>query len=120
MSGSGNNLGLHDFGDDSIVIHRHQVFGRDDSNQLSAFQNIAGIDGFFVDADLFDVCHSLFDSHGLVEGDIFGCHNAAGAVLRIIQQKINAVSLAAVHCIENAGDKIGRKLFEKIHSIIHI
>ena len=56
MGGYGDDLSLHQFFHCQIVIHGHQIFGGDDSEQTAVFQNIASVDRFLVYPGLLDMC----------------------------------------------------------------
>ena len=64
--------------------------------------------------------HSLRDRHVFSYIDIFSCHDAPGAVLRIVQKLIDKSPVRSTDCIKDAVDQICRQLFEHIHGIIHV
>ena len=115
-----DDLRLHDVTNFSVIIHGHQILGSYDTDQLSAFQYVTGINGLFVDADFLDVAHGIAHGHVFFQCHIFSSHDTSGTVIRVVQQQINIVTFAAVYRVQNTGNQISRKFTQHIYGIIHI
>ena len=115
-----NNLRLHQVFDRNIILGRHQIFGTDDADQLSAFCDVAGIDRFFMDSGTLDMSHGLSHGHCITQINIFGCHNASGTVIRIVQKLVDHLTVCRTDGVEDTVDQVSRKFFKHIDRIIHI
>ena len=115
-----NNLRLHQVFDRNIILSRHQIFGTDDADQLSAFCDVAGIDRLFMDSGTLDMSHGLSHGHCITQINIFGCHNASGTVIRIVQKLVDHLTVCRTDGVEDTVDQVSRKFFKHIDRIIHI
>ena len=73
-----------------------------------------------MDAGLLDMCHGLGHGHVLANINVLRGHDAAGAVIRIVQKLVDQLPVRCADCVKDAVHKVGGKLFQQIHSIIHI
>ena len=80
-----DGVGVHNVGDDRVVVGQKKILYRDDTDQHTVVgHDVTGVDGLLIKAGSANAEDCLLRRHVGQQADILNGHDAAGAVLRIL------------------------------------
>ena len=100
------------------ALVREQVLRRHDAQELVPLHGVAGVDRLAVDADPAYLLQGARDGHVRVELHELHRHDAADAVVRVLQQVVYRLARVRVHVLEQLRDEIRRHVAQEIRRIV--
>ena len=112
-------VGRHDVGDRLVLIGENQMPQRDGAHQMAlAVDDIAGVDGFLVQAGLAQRFHRLAHGHGAVELGKLDGHDRAGRIFRVFEELVDQRALCGIGVLQDALDDRRGQLLEEIDRVV--
>ena len=78
------------------------------------------VDGDLVLAGGADVTDGVPHRHAVVQGDHLVRHDAAGGVLRVVEERIDLFACVRTRDLQDTGDDVGRHFLEEVDHVIEV
>ena len=109
---------VHDLGDGGVQLGQQQAADRHDAQQAVFVHHIAGVQGLGLLSLLADGRKRLLDGHFPAKADVFQRHQAAGRVLRVVQQLVQALAGLGRGLFQHPLDHSGRHVFQQVGGVV--
>ena len=110
---------VHDVGDGRVRVREDELPERDLALQLAiGGGDVAQLDGLLVHAVAADDGQRVRNGHAALEADVFVRHQAARAVVRVLQVLVDKLSVFGRGVAHNALHNIGRHLLDQVDAVV--
>ena len=117
----GNHMGVHDVPDDVVLLRQQDGPDGEIPQQVAALINdVADVDGLLVRASAADALQGVLHCHGGLQVHVLRGHDAAGAVVGIFQDLVDALAHLRVRVAEDPLDHVGGHLLHDVHGVVQI
>ena len=116
-----DEVALHDVADDVVFLRQQQRPDGQHADQVALLiDDIADVDGLLVRTGAADALEGVLHGHGLFQVHELRGHDAAGGVIGIFEDLVDAFAHFRVRVAQNTLDNIGRHLLHDVHRVVQI
>ena len=117
----GDHMGIHDVPHHVVLLRQQNGADGEIPQQVAALVNdVADVDGLLVRAGAADALQGVLHGHGGLQVHVLRGHDAAGAVVGVFQDFVDALADVRVRVAQDALDHVGGHLLHDVHRVVQV
>ena len=114
-------MGIHDVPHHVVFLRQQNGADGEIPQQVAALVNdVADVDGLLVRAGAADALQGVLHGHGGLQVHVLRGHDAAGAVVGVFQDFVDALADVRVRVAQDALDHVGGHLLHDVHRVVQV